>query len=300
MAKDNLKQNEAKEEHYIRRKKQKRIKKIKSLILSALLLLSVTIVCYGSSMYLGIFYKNAISDALTDSEYFYSIPEKVVDKACEYGSEYGILREVFSGTNGYDEIITKGKAYNDGIAIVNAKLSKDTYEIDISDMKYEIIGNLEQYVEKTGTQISDEEKEELADEITEYYKESLVLPYMEQYVHVRSIINRILIVTVPFATILAFIFLILQFKIHRTKVGALKYIAYSASGAVITSLIIPTVMMFVDILDKFNVDDEYLYKAGNTLLNRAFSVCIIFGVGCLVVYVAILVYIFRKQSVSSK
>lgn len=282
------------------RRKRRRIKKMKSLILSVLLLITVTCVCYGSALYLGIFNQNAVNNAINRSEYFYSIPKKAVEKAYEYGYAYGIPKEVFSGENGYDEVFSKSKAYNDGIAVINANIEGEEYVPDNAKIQKVLNSNISTYIENTGAKLDNAEIENLIDEIVTYYEEIIKIPYIEQYAEVRVTVNKVIATGVPLMIVLSVVLLVLQFRIHKTKVGALKYVAYSASGAVITSLIIPAVMLFIDILEKMGIYEEYLYNMVSALINSTFLACIIFGIGCLVAYAAIFIYIFNKQNNKAK
>ncbi len=268
-------------------------KHILSCIISFILSILLTMICYTLGTYFGLFNKALLLDAMNKSSYYESVNEYTLEQAEDLaipaGLDSSVFKDVFSLENTYRE----GKAY------LEATLNGTSYVIDTSSIRDSLSSNITSYADINDISYDADNSQsidEFIDRVCELYSANLAVPYLSYYKGLKTSFTKVIIVGVPLLLVLSIFAAFLLTRLDNWLHRALRYIAYSFLGAAVMTAIAPGILLITRRYRYLNISPAYINKLLSNYLGQSLFIYVYSAFILLAIAMIIIVIIYYMRS----
>ncbi|MDO4806507.1 MAG: hypothetical protein Q4A07_04585 [Coriobacteriales bacterium] len=233
---------------------------------------------------------------ILDDQYYEYVLDHIEDQSKYYTLPTGIDPAVLEDVFVLDEVRENIQSY------VASLFGDYVFNPNVSAMHDRLMTNVRTAFASDGVEIKEgEEAEEVAstyvDQVTSFYSEMMRPSGLDDAVEV----CRLYCKYYPFAMIglgvLAALMVMLLVRLHHFVHRSLRYMAYAAGGAALMGFVVPAIVFVGGSYKGLNLDPQYFYHFGVSLIERVLTLCMM---GSAVLVVVMLALAFTVAKLRSK
>ncbi|MDO5382661.1 MAG: hypothetical protein Q4F06_08110 [Eubacteriales bacterium] len=267
-----------------------------STIISFLLSIFLTLICYLCGTYFGLFNKALILDAMNKSSYYESVNSYTYDEAVNLAIPANLNESIFDGVFSLNDTYREGKAY------LEATLNGEHYTIDTTKIRSKLSENIKKYIAESNISpdaYNDNNINTFIDDVCRIYVSNLAVPYLSYYNGIKSMFKQIMLIGLPVLIILSLISIFLLTKTQKWIHRSLRYVAYSFLAAALMTTIMPAFLLITGGYSRLNLSPEFFSRLlskylGQSLMMYIYTSVIMLSAALIVI---LLVYYTRKKIV---
>lgn len=244
------------------------VKKIVNVLLSFILAVLLTVLAYAGTLQFTLLNENFMLDNMNTCNYITEKKDEITRSLTDLGYASGLEEEFF------ENLLSEVMLYEDTEEYIHNYYSGEGSVVDKTAFMQAFNNALDQYIVDKGIDpdsVSKENREYLINEAAKIYKRSLELPFMGKlagrFQNLKTIIPFVIIVALVLSALLCAIFVLSTKWKHR----ATRYICYATSATVLTTAVLPLIILLSKKVETFNIASRATYMlfvscANNILL----------------------------------
>lgn len=249
-------------------------------ILSFLLSVFLTMLCYLAALEFGLFNQSEINHAMEKTQYYAHVVDETIEEAQNLIIPMGLDNSVLDG------VFTTQQAENDCKSTISRRLSNDNSSLDLSELDTVLTENVYQYIEAQGISLNSEQESNIStftEAVIKIYADKISIPFISYYASVRSMFANVILIGFITLTVLSIITITLLLRLRSSHTKCLPYITYATLGAALMTTIAPAGILINGAFRRINISPEYVFRFLVQFMSDSIYSFIYIGIGMFVI-----------------
>ncbi len=216
-------------------KSDSKLKQAVCIITSFLLAVSLTIIVLCISLKTGFMNQDKVIQGFSDSGYYISIYNNMLDRCENEALVSGLSEEIFDGVFSIDELTSYCDTY------IMSLINEQKHEMDTSAMETKLSENIKNYAEEHNLVVDGDIDTVIASftsAVISYYKSAVQFPYFDQISSLFRLFNKLLTYLMPCMIIFSLILVILIIRLNTFKKNRIfRYLSYAFLSSSLSLLV---------------------------------------------------------------